>query len=949
MGSWRTDGRRSAANAAAAILAPGSAEYPKRLLSAESGMFLSPLGTRAPLSLSLNMRQCNSGSEGDEFQPEIVPEGVKSLSRVLVVNSFREEPRVDTFLERDRVDSLVLSTENLKSHRLSDSALEFSNDDFDSESVVSYQTTHVKSGKNGIETIQKRGGNIPLGTTTFAAGSVNPLLNPNAAKRAAKSIRDITVSKGIEAAARLREREREKERERDRDRNFMQRVKNGKLKKLKCSVEMDRGPQSVTLPSADSEKEMKKSRKDGRESKRVLESGIKEERSIQVGNIPQLSAKIVIPLVVSMTPPRAKVPLAVLPLTILAPDDFPEKDLVLEVQRKSADAFIPYDATDCVDEISVHSRMTSDNDHVNSSDEEIFSEEDFEADEDAVATGVSMEREREGFPVFKDPTYLNTGGHSHTAPTMSSHCSPNLKCRSSYSASGSSSPVPGPHFLGTSALGGRSVGGSPIHSRNAFYPGSPTLTFTPKASGIGAGSARKGKDGKVTGSGGMPTPDENSVRWAREGSRTHSHNISPARSLSSKKKDRDLSSDFAAAIKTSLLIPPDENDIFPPSSSMATGYVTVNKKSFGANNSRSTVQLHNSKPNNTDKHQSTIRRSMCQGESKNNSPKGGREKDRRESKDHMGIGSDHSPERNMMITCTQNKSLAQLHSGPNSNMSSTRPRNLRERDREREKEKEKERDKERERVRDKEKERDKDRGRDKETDREAKNMRGSAEFTSAADPGPIMESLRINGTVASVSPIRTRVSIQVCGDERESEKEDMYRVQMEMEREGEDKDEEKEIEEEIEKDSKDGKLAVYESDANDDDCSVASTSISQSNVFLHPIEKTFCKLGKCDDRDEEGDGGEERGEGVNLLLAPMVLGEHAAAVTCLKKYVLHSSGVMHCYISSFQFMLDVSIVPSFLLSKNESFLTLIADPHSHPHSFLLFLRTTLPLTHWQPV
>ena len=873
MGSWRTDGRRSAANATAAVLAPGSAEYPKRLLSAESGMFLSPLSGRTPLSLSLSMsmsmRQCNSGSEGDEFQPEIVPEGVKSPSRVLVVNSFREEPRIDPFLDRDRdrAESLVLSNENMKSHRLSDSALEFSNDDFDSESVVSYQTTHAKSTKNGIEMIQKREGNIPLGTSTFAAGSINPLLNPNAAKRAAKSLRDNTVSRGIEAAARLREREREKERERDRDRNFMQRVKNGKLKKLRCSVEGDRGPQSVTLPSADSEKETKKSRKDGRESKRVLESGIKEDRSLQVGNVPQLSAKIVIPLVVSMTPPRAKIPLVVVPLTILSPDDIPEEDLLLEVQRKSKDVFIPYDAIDCVDEISVHSKMTSDNDRDNSSDEEIFSEEDFEADEDAVATGISIEREREGFPVFKDPTYLNIGAHSHTAPTMSSHGSPKLKCRSSYSASGSNSPVPGPHFLGNNALGGRSVGGSPIHSRNAFYPGSPTHTFS-KASGIGT-SARK-KDGKLTGSGGMPTPDENSVRWAKEGSRPHSHNISPARSLSSKKKDRDLSSDFAAAIKTSLLISPDENSVFPSSSaSMATGYVTVQKKSFGTN-SRSTIPPHNSKLNSIVDKQSTIRRSIGQGECKNNSPKGGREKDRKEFK---GGGSDHSPEGNMMIICTQHKSSSQLNSGPSSNMSSTRPRNLRERDREREKEKEKERDKERERVKDREKDKDRER------DREAKTKRGSADFT-LADPGPILESLRINGAAASVSPIRTKVPVTVCvGDERDSEKEERYRINTEIE------EKDKEIEEEIDKerDDKEGKLAVYESDANDDDCSVTSNSISQSNVFLHPIEKRFCKLGKCDDR-EDGDGeGDERGEGVNLLLAPMVLGDHAAAVTCLKK------------------------------------------------------------------
>jgi hypothetical protein len=782
MGSWRTDGRRSAANASSTTtLASGSVEIPKRLLGADSGMFLSPLGARTPPVI----RQSNSGSECEEFQPELVPEGLKIPPRNMGLKPFsREEMRIQDHFGDHGPSILSLSNDNIKCQRLSDNAADnFSNDDFDSESVVSFQTQNIKpkSGKKNFGGKRDLHAD-PMSTTTSTASITG---QRNFVVKKARALRDNAKQKN----------------ENDRQKSALRKGRNVNLKKIKVGVEAERAAAAtaaLSMTASDMGKqEAKKLKKDGRE---VPSNVLKEELSMEVGNIPQLSAKISIPLVVSLVPQRNKTP------TIGSPSGHL---LSMETLPPPVDDL----DMDCADEISVHSKMTSDNDD----------------DDDGISSsfeGSSLERD--GF------AFANVAHDVHTAPSVMSAKVQPLKtvARTSYSASGASSPTSSPLFIGGNVLGGRSVGGSPINGRKNFYPGSPG--HFPKNNGVTSGG-RNRSEAKQSGLGGLLGTDE-SARWAKVGSRPHSHSISPLRSHSSKRKERDISADFAAAIMSSMTdvmngVPSDSESSFPsPSNSGHTN-------SFGMNNPRCSIPPHNIKLNNNSssatelkQQQAVYRRAAGPSDAKNLS---------RNPKEMKGTGMGMlgpgatagtldpalASEGILIVVCSQSKSLLSQNTGPTSSAHSNKQRSSREKDRDREK--------------------------------EMKMKRGSSEFfVTGNPPGLSLDSLRINGTVAGIGV--TRMSINI-GDEKEKDKNDKYRTFRDKEK------------EEKEKDDKEGKLPVYDSDPNDDDCSV--NSISQSNLFVNPSvpEKRFNRLRK------------EDGEEDLMLQAPMVLEEHGAAVTCLRK------------------------------------------------------------------
>jgi hypothetical protein len=782
MGSWRTDGRRSAANASTTTtLTPGSVEYPKRLLGVDSGMFLSPLGVRTPPVI----RQSNSGSECDEFQPELVPEGLKIPPRNMGLKPFsREESRIQDHFGDHGSSILSLSNHNIKSQRLSDSAADnFSTDDFDSESVVSFQTQNIKpkSGKKNFG--GKRDLNAdPMGTTTSTVSTTG---QRHFVVKKARILRDNAKQKG----------------DNERQKSAVRKGRNVNLKKLKIGVEAERAAAATAALSMTAndmgKQEAKKLKKEGRE---VPSNVLKEELSMEVGNIPQQSVKTSVPLVVSLAPQRNK-----------APTIGPPSGLLLAMEALPP-PIIPVDDLDMdsADETSVHSKMTSDND-----DDDISSS--FE--------GSSLER---------DSPYLNDAPHDvHTAPSAMSSMAQPLKivARTSYSASGASSPTSSPLFKGGNVLGGRSVGGSPINGRKTFYPGSPG--HFPKSNGV-TSSGRKRSESKQSGLGGLLAADECSVRWAKVGSRPHSHSISPLRSHSSKRKERDLSADFAAAIMSSMTdvmngMPSDSESSFPSPSN--SGHIN----SFGVSNPRNSIPPHNSKLNNSSsstteiKQQAVVyRRAAGPSDAKNLS------RNPKEMKSTgMGTGVPTGTvvdpalpsEGILIVMCSQSKSMLTPSTGPSSSAHSNKQRNSREKDRDREK--------------------------------EMKVKRGSTDFfVTGNPPGLSLDSLRINGTVAGIGV--TRMSISV-GEDKEKDKNDKYRTFRDKEK------------EEKEKEDKEGKLPVYDSDPNDDDCSV--TSISQSNMFVNPPapERRLNRLRK------------EEGEDDLLLQAPMVLEEHGAAVTCLRK------------------------------------------------------------------
>ena len=313
-------------------------------------MFLSPLGTRAPLS----RRQSSiNGSEGDDFYQELVPEGLKSPSRNTGVKPFRDEQRLNPF-GAGEINILTLSVENMKVCRLSDSAdATCSNDDFDSESVVSYQTRNITSTKLSDETKTKSLLARPYESSISSFGAyAHPTSNIAAQQsvvKKARLLRDHTLSKGQDSVGKVREKEK----------NILRRGKNIILKKVKAGADAEKTVEAMLLATNEAEKEaVKKPKKDGRIMPHDLDIVMREERSMQARNIPQLSGKMNIPLVVSQPPQRAKIPLLVVP-SGSGSQDIPE-DLELEESKDSV--FLPYiSVDDDIDATSVHSKMTSDN------------------------------------------------------------------------------------------------------------------------------------------------------------------------------------------------------------------------------------------------------------------------------------------------------------------------------------------------------------------------------------------------------------------------------------------------------------------------------------------------------------------------------------------------------------------------------------------------------------
>ena len=906
-GSWRTDGRRNTASTAAALQPPGSADYPKRLLSMESGMFLSPLGTRAPLS----RRQSSiNGSEGDDFYQELVPEGLKSPLRNIGVKPFRDEQRINPF-GAGEINILTLSVENMKVCRLSDSAdATCSNDDFDSESVVSYQTRNITSTKLSDESktkslLARPSESIISSFGAYAHPSSSIAAQQSVVKKA-RLLRDHTLSKGQDSVGKVREKEK----------NILRRGKNIILKKLKAGADAEKTVEAMLQATNEAEKEVvKKPKKDGRIMPHNLDIVMREERSMQARNIPQLSGKMNIPLVVSQPPQRAKIPLLVVPLGT-GSQDIPE-DLELEESKDSV--FLPYiSVDDDIDATSVHSKMTSDNGSIVDDDDDVegFSDDEVEDENFDVASTL-----RDGFPFFKESLYiaaaanvgLSAGAGVHTAPSNASSSLNSTKklSRNSYSASGTCSPASLSVYHNT--RGGCSMGGSPNSKRNGFHPGSPGHSFVNSNKIMNGG--RRRSDSRASGSGG-PTPDEITGRWVKDGFRPRSRNISPARSLSSKKKERDINSAFAAAIITSLnssmrrgILSSERGQSSYHGQGHGQGHGHGQGQSHGGGVSNYRVSSRNNIPNgysrssnssvcntnnnsNSNSNNNTISDIVSKqhagftrkstGDPKNISGRGQTEKNLKDLKDQKTqkdqkeykatrSGCDTPIDDILISLCSQSKSMSALHSSPGSVVSISKSKLAREKDR---------------------------------IKREEKVRRSSGDYYITGNHGLSLELLQLKSTLKGGADMNMRLKLtneENDKDENDSrmnsqkdkdkDKEKEMDNEIDEEKDSNERDEDRARDREIERDREresdrvrdrerdraresDDKLAGYESDPMEDDCSM--TSISQSHFDMNTALPDTRILGRATERDDE----------LPLSVrAPTVLEEHTAAVTCLKKYV----------------------------------------------------------------
>ena len=855
-------------------------------------MFLSPLGTRAPLS----RRQSSiNGSEGDDFYQELVPEGLKSPLRNTGVKPFRDEQRLNPF-GAGEINILTLSVENMKVCRLSDSAdATCSNDDFDSESVVSYQTRNITSSKLIDETKTKSLLARPCESTISSFGAYAHPSPSIAAQQSvvkkARLLRDHTLSKGQDSVGKFREKEK----------NILRRGKNIILKKVKAGADAEKTVEAMLLATNEAEKEViKKPKKDGRIMPHNLDIVMREERSMQARNIPQLSGKMNIPLVVSQPPQRAKIPLLVVPLGS-GSQDIPE-DLELEESKDSV--FLPYiSVDDDIDATSVHSKMTSDNGSVIDDDEdnEGFSED--EVEDENFDVGSTL---RDGFPFFKESLYiaaavnvgLSAGAGVHTAPSNASSSLNSTKklSRNSYSASGTCSPASLSGYHNT--RGGCSMGGSPNSKRNGFHPGSPGHSFVLSNKIMNGG--RRRSDSRASGSGGR-TPDEITGRWVKVGSRPRSHNISPARSLSSKKKERDINSDFAAAIITSLNSSMKRGDLsiergqssyhgqgqgqgqgqshggsvsnyrVGSRSSIPNGYSRSSNSSVCNTNSNSNSNSNNNTISDivSKQHAAMIRKST--GDPKNLSGKGQTEMNLKDLKDQKSqkdlkeykatrSGCDTPIDEILISLCSQSKSMSALHSNPGSVVSTSKSKLAREKDR---------------------------------IKREEKVRRSSGDYYITGNHGLSLELLQLKSTLKGGADMNLKLKLineENDKDENDSrmnsqkEKEKEMENEIDEEKDSNERDEDRARDREIERDRErdreresNDKLAGYESDPMEDDCSM--TSISQSHFDMNTALPDTRVIGRATGKDDE------------LPLSvrvPTVLEEHTAAVTCLKKYVLVS-------------------------------------------------------------
>ena len=842
-------------------------------------MFLSPLGTRAPLS----RRQSANGSEGDDFYQELIPDALKSPARNLGPKPFREEQRVNPF-GAGEVNILTLSVDNMKVGRLSDSAdATCSNDDFDSESVVSYQTRNITSTKQIDESQKKDLLARPLEGTISSFGVHSSTAAQQSVVKKARLLRDHTLAKGHDYANKAREKEK----------NILRRGKNIILKKVKAGADTEKSVAALLLPTAEAEKEVvKKPKKDGRIMPHNLDTVMREERSMQARNIPQLNGKMNIPLVVSMPPQRSKIPLIVVPLGMGSAEDIPE-DLELEESKDSV--FLPYDTVDDeIDATSVHSKMTSDNGSVDD-DDEVFSDDD--AGDETFDVGSVL---RDGFPFFKEASYITAGVHTAPSNASTSLHSTKRLIRGSYSASGTCSPASLSVYRNTP--GGRSMGGSPISSRNSssrnsFHPESPSRFLGGNKNFISGG--RKRSDSRISGSV-CPTPTEEvSGRWVKEGSRPRSHNISPARSLSSKKKERELSSDFAAAIITSLNSSMRrgmgqslyQGHAQGPGQGSGLGHVLGGGVGYNRlSTTRGSIPNGQSKSSNSSvcpsnntvsdivskQHAALNRRSSV--DPKNYSGRGQIEKNLKELKDQKiqkdqkeyrayVTGSD-TPIDDMLISfCSQSKSMSALHSAQSSVVSSSRARLAREKDRDK---------------------------------REERLKRNSGNYYVTGNHGLSLESLQIEGTRKGEANINmnTNMNLKLINEENDDDNDSRDDIQKDKgkdkekeeekdeEKDGDERDREREREVERERNREnDDKLAGYESDLIEDDCSM--TSISQSHFDMNTVLPNSRLIGRDFDRDDELPLSARAGS---------VLEEHTAAVTSLKKFVLEKSHYL-CFLS----------------------------------------------------
>lgn len=833
-------------------------------------MFLSPLGTRAPLS----RRQSANGSEGDDFYQELIPDALKSPARNLGPKPFREEQRANPF-GAEEMNILTQPVDNMKVGRLSDSAdATCSNDDFDSESVVSYQTRNITSTKLSDESQKIDLLARPSEGTISSFGVHSSTAAQQSVVKKARLLRDHTLSKGHDYANKAREKEK----------NILRRGKNIILKKVKAGADTEKTVAALLLANAEAEKEVvKKPKKDGRIMPHNLDIVMREERSMQARNIPQLNGKMNIPLVVSMPTQRSKIPLIVVPLGMGSAEDIPE-DLELEESKDSV--FLPYDTVDDeIDATSVHSKMTSDNGSVND-DDEVFSDDD--AGEETFDVGSVL---RDGFPFFKESSYVTAGVHTAPSDASSSLHSTKKLSRGSYSASGTCSPATLSVYRNTP--GGRSMGGSPISSRNSFLPESPNRFISGNKNIISGG--RKRSDSRISGSA-CPTPTEEvSGRWVREGSRPRSHNISPARSLSSKKKERELNSDFAAAIITSLNSSMRrgmgqslyQGHAQGPGQGSGLGHVlggSVGNSRLST--TRSSIPNGQSKSSNSSvcpssnnvsdivskQHAALIRKSTA--DPRNHSGRGQIDKKLKDLKDQKiqkdqkeyraSVTGAETPIDDMLISfCSQSKSMSALHSSQSSVVSSSRARLAREKDRDK---------------------------------REERLKRSSGNYYVTGNHGLSLESLQIKSTLKGGANINmsTNMNLKLINEENDKDDDDNRNgIQGDRDKSKEKvKDKEKEIDEEKDSNERDrerekerererereresdDKLAGYESDLIEDDCSM--TSISQSHFDMNSVLPDTRVIGRDIDRDDE----------LPLSVgAPSVLEEHTAAVTCLKKYV----------------------------------------------------------------
>ena len=451
MGSWRTDGRRSAAGTSVAIPmstdSSGTFHGPVDFIPHGIGVGISggesqvqdSMGSR--VSPILNSR-CSSDERDGDFHPELAPELVRpSILRKGV--SVRDEKRSGHHAAESRsLLQVNTSDEALREIR----RMESFNDDFDSESVASYQTLNAAPSPVPVLQQSSSSNNAPILVKKMRGRDGSSLKNKDVVGRGSREKSTIRrgknvnlkklkfggVSDQIAAAASLNRTddssEKEDEKEKDRGGGGGGGGGGGVGEKGKGASKEVRGARRSDNPQAQARDE--------------------HSRTSEGLDIPILSGKIIIPLVVNSPIRTSKGPFSpgsstnnlnilysnhdsststsASPIT----EDIPE-DILLDSTSHEKKSYLPFDETEGIEIISEHSKITS-------GDDEIFSEEDFD--------GFNSLESNDGFASYKDSPYMTaTANSAHTAPSSLSSMVQPLKTadtlpRSIFSASITGSP-----------------------------------------------------------------------------------------------------------------------------------------------------------------------------------------------------------------------------------------------------------------------------------------------------------------------------------------------------------------------------------------------------------------------------------------------------------------------------------------------------------------------------